>query len=256
LYLVGIGPGDYQHLTQSALEVLRSVDCIIGYQGYVDLVRRWLPHQSYRASPIGSEQTRVEEATERARAGEKVALIGSGDTGVYGLAGLTLERLARHGETGVQVEVIPGVTAALSAAALLGAPLSNDFAVISLSDLLTPAETIRRRLRACAEADLVTVLYNPASQTRKQLLRDARSIFLEHRAPETPVGLVSRAHRKGQIVELATLATFDSDRAGMLSTLIIGNSATLAWDGRMFTPRGYPAAAPDAFAQTGGESPP
>ncbi len=240
LYIVGIGPGDYSLATHRAAEVLRGVDCIVGYEGYVDLVRSWLPDQSYVPSAISFEAERAQDAVARALRGETVALIGSGDAGVYGLAGLALQILAERDAISLTVEVVPGVTAATAAAALLGAPLGHDFAVISLSDLLTPWESIRRRIVAAAEADFVTVLYNPASQKRRHQLREARDIFLQHRAAATPVGLVTQAYRSGQQVAISTLGTFDTETAGMLSTVVIGNSTTFLWRDRLITPRGYP----------------
>ena len=239
LAIVGIGPGNYALVTRRAEEVLRSVDLVVGYSGYVELARAWLPEQRYSASPITQELERAREAVERACSGERVALIGSGDAGVYGLAGLALQLLAEHDGADFPVEVVPGVTAATAAAALLGAPLGHDFAVVSLSDLLTPWETIRRRLLAAAEADFVTVLYNPASQRRRAHLEETRQIFLRCRSLETPVGLVTQAYRAGQQVSLATLERFDSSEAGMLTTVVIGNSATFRWRDRLITPRGY-----------------
>lgn len=239
LFLVGIGPGDPAMVTQRAAEVLRSVDLIVGYEGYVDLVRAWLPEQRYLPSPITQEVERAAAAVERALRGERVVLIGSGDAGVYGLAGLALEMLASRDAVELPVEVVPGVTAATAAAALLGAPLGHDFAVISLSDLLTPWPVIQRRLEAAAEADFVTVLYNPASARRRRQLEEARAIFLRWRSPETPVGLVTQAYRAGQRVSLSTLATFNAGETGMLTTVVIGNRATFRWRDRMITPRGY-----------------
>ena len=203
----------------------------MGYEAYVDLVRRWLPEQSYRPSPITFEQQRAEDAIARASSGQDVALIGSGDAGVYGLAGLVLQLLARADDHALRVEIVPGVTAALSAAALLGAPLGHDFAAVSLSDLLTPWDVIEARLRACAEADFVTILYNPASRSRRRQLHQAQAIFLACRPPATPVGLVSSAFRDGQTVALTTLADLKPDDAGMLTTIVIGNRATTEWNG-------------------------
>jgi precorrin-3B C17-methyltransferase len=239
LFIVGIGPGAHSQVTRAAEEILGSVDCIIGLQGYVDLVRAWLPDATFSSSPIGEEAGRAEAAIARALRGERVALIGSGDAGIYGLAGLALQLLAERGAGSLAVEVVPGVTAASSCAALLGAPLGNDFAVISLSDLLTPWPVIEARLRAAVAADFVIVLYNPASRQRRQQIERAFEIFREQRSPETPVGHVQSAHRPGQRVSVATLADFDTQSAGMLSTIVIGNSATLQWNGRMITPRGY-----------------
>jgi precorrin-3B C17-methyltransferase len=241
LFIVGIGPGDEGCVTHRAAAVLGSVDCIIGYEGYVDLVRAWLPRAKYVASPIGQEVERTAEAVERAKAGGRVALIGSGDAGIYGLAGLALQILEQRNAVDLPIEVVPGVTSATAAAALLGAPLGHDFAVISLSDLLTPWTTIRMRLEAVAAADFVTVLYNPASKTRRAGLREAIEIFRRFREPATPVGHVQSAYRAGQQVRISTLHAFDPADAGMLSTIIIGNSATTTWNDRMITPRGYPA---------------
>jgi precorrin-3B C17-methyltransferase len=239
LSIVGIGPGGRHLLTPWAAATLRRADRIIGYEGYVDLVRAWLPEGRFESSPIGSEAERAAAAVAAALAGEKVALIGSGDAGVYGLAGLALETMARRGAEDLQVAVVPGVTAATAAAALLGAPLGHDFAVISLSDLLTPWEKIRRRLEAAAAADFVTVLYNPASSRRRRQLEEAKAIFLEYRSPATPVGHVISAYRAGQSISIGPLSGFNPNSAGMMSTLIIGNSSTWRWREFMITPRGY-----------------
>jgi precorrin-3B C17-methyltransferase len=244
LAIVGIGPGEHALVTHQAEAALSSADCIIGYDGYVELVRAWLPDAEYVSSPISFEVGRAGEAVDRALAGQRVALIGSGDAGIYGLAGLAFELLEERDGLELPVEVVPGVTAALAAAALLGAPLGHDFAVISLSDLLTPWSAIRRRLEAAASADFVTVLYNPASRQRRLQLREAIQIFLEYRTPSTPVGHVISAYRSGQRVDISTLAGFDPDSAGMLSTIIVGNSATWTRRERMITPRGYTANEP------------
>ncbi len=239
LSIAGIGPGAHELGTHQAEAALRSADLIVGYEAYVELLRGWLPEAHYDSSPIGSEVERAGAAVERALAGDHVALIGSGDAGVYGLAGLALELLAQRADSDLPVEVVPGVTAATAAAALLGAPLGHDFAVISLSDLLTPWETIRSRLEAAASADFVTVLYNPASARRRRQLQEAKAIFLKERSPATPVGHVVSAYRAGQRVSVTTLEAFDPKSAGMLSTVVIGNSSTWAWRGRLITPRGY-----------------
>lgn len=241
LYIVGIGPGGHEQVTRQAERILGAVDCIVGFDGYVRLVQDWLPSASFITSPITHEVQRATEAVERALAGARVALIGSGDAGVYGLAGLALQLLAERDASSLRVEIIPGVTAATAAAALLGAPLGHDFAAISLSDLLTPWETIRLRLKAAAAADFVTVLYNPASQARRAPLIEAHQIFLRYRAVDTPVGHVESAYRTGQRVGICTLASFDPESSGMLSTIVIGNSGTRTWNKRMITPRGYNA---------------
>jgi len=239
LFLVGLGPGDPGMLTGQAEHVLRSVRRVFGYSLYLDLLRPSLPELDYRPSPITHEEARACDAIAAALAGERIALVGSGDAGVYGLAGLALEILEREGADQLHVEVVPGVTAALSAAALLGAPLGHDFCTISLSDLLTPWPVIRRRLEAAAAADFVTVLYNPASVRRTTQLPEARALFLAHRQATTPVGLVSNAYRTGQTVRITSLERLAREPVDMLTTVIIGNSSTREWGNRLITPRGY-----------------
>ena len=239
LFLVGIGPGDPRLLTQYALDVLGSVDAVFGYELYLNLLRPLLPDLDYRPSAIKQEERRARDAVQFAIAGRRIALVGSGDAGVYGLAGLAFEILEELGQHDLPVEVVPGVTAALSAAALLGAPLGHDFCAISLSDMLTPWEVIERRLEAAAAADFVTVLYNPASSRRRRHLSEARRIFLRHRRPETPVGIVANAFRAGQCVRTSTLLELPEDSVDMLTTVIIGNSTTRRWNQRLITPRGY-----------------
>jgi precorrin-3B C17-methyltransferase len=250
LFLVGTGPGDPRLLTRYAEDVLRTVDAVFGYALYVDLLRPTFPDLDFRPSAITEEEQRARAAVGLALGGKRVALIGSGDAGVYGLAGLALELLEAQGRDDLPVEVVPGVTAALSAAALLGAPLGHDFCAISLSDLLTPWEVIRRRLLAAAEAGFVTVLYNPASRRRTSQLGETCGIFLAHRRPDTPVGLVTNAYRDGQRVRVVTLDRLADEAVDMLTTVVIGNTATRSWNGRMITPRGYLAApAPGAAVQ-------
>jgi precorrin-3B C17-methyltransferase len=239
LFLVGTGPGDARLLTRQAEEVLGSVEVVVGYRLYVDLVRPRFPGREYRSSEITEEHERARTAVELALQGQRVALIGSGDAGVYGLAGLALEELEARDAADLPLEVVPGVTAALSAAALLGAPLGHDFCTISLSDLLTPWDTIRRRLEAAAAADFVTVLYNPGSSRRTTQLGEAAQILLAQRPAGTPVGLVTNAYREGQTVRLTTLETLASERVDMLTTVIVGNAATRRWRDRLLTPRGY-----------------
>jgi precorrin-3B C17-methyltransferase len=189
------------------------------------------------ASGMRQEATRAEAAVAEATAGGRVAVISTGDAGVYGMAGLVLELLPEGSTVGV--EIVPGVTAASAAAACLGAPLMNDFAVVSLSDLLTPLEVIERRLTGAADGDFVVALYNPRSTKRHEPLRRALGILRGRRAPETPVGIVRNALRDGQEVLITTLGALREEDVDMLTILIVGNSATLVRDGRMVTPRGY-----------------
>ena len=242
LYVVGIGPGAADLVTPRARRALERADVIVGYALYLDLVRAWLPEADYRPSPIGSEVERTREALALAAEHAQVALVGSGDAGIYGLAGLAHELCATcdwGGRRPPAIEVIPGTTAATAAAALLGAPLGHDFAAVSLSDLLTPWEVIARRLEAVAAADFVVALYNPASRRRRRQLDEARAILLRHRSPQTPVGIVTDASRAGERVTVTDLASLPACRVDMLSIVIVGNSQTRVHDGRMVTPRGY-----------------
>jgi cobalt-precorrin 5A hydrolase/precorrin-3B C17-methyltransferase len=238
LAIVGLGPGGKDQLTVEALEALRMAEVIIGYSRYTDMVREWLPLASLESSQLGEEMERVARAIALARGGQRVALVSSGDAGIYALAGLVYEQLGDDSE--LDVRLIPGITAAGSAAALLGAPLMADFAAISLSDLHVPAGVIRARLRAAAEAGLVTVLYNPAGRRRRELLAEAQRMFLAHRAPATPVGLVRNAYRPGQLVRITTLGALPLDQVDMLTTVIIGSSQTAVIGGRMVTSRRQP----------------
>jgi cobalt-precorrin 5A hydrolase/precorrin-3B C17-methyltransferase len=235
LAVVGIGPGGREQITHQALEALRRAETVVGYTLYTDMVREWLPLASCEALPLGEEIERAQRAIELARQGQRVALVSSGDAGIYALAGLVYEELGD--DLSLEVEVVPGVTAASSAAALLGAPLMGDFATISLSDLHVPAEVIRRRLQAAAEADLVTVLYNPASRRRRQLLAEARDIFLRHRSPSTPVGLVRNAYRSGQSVRILGLQDLPLEEVDMFTLVVVGSSRTYVAGGRMVTHR-------------------
>lgn len=236
LSLVGLGPGDARHRTPAAEAAVRRAEVVVGYGPYVeqcaDLVE---PHHEVVRSPIGDEVVRAKQALAEAAAGRRVALVCSGDAGVYAMASIALE-LA---DEGCDVEVVPGVTAGLAAAAALGAPLGHDHAVVSLSDLLTPWEAIERRLLAAAEADLVVVLYNPRSRGRAWQLDAARRLLLRHRSPATPVGVVTDASRPGEAVAVTTLAGLDASAVGMTTTVVVGCSTTRVVAGRMVTPRGY-----------------
>ncbi len=209
----------------------------MGYKPYLALVEDLLAGKALVTSGMKEEMPRAQAAIDTALAGKRTAVVSTGDAGVYGMAGLVLELLPEG--CGVTVEVVPGVTAASAAAACLGAPLMNDFAVISLSDLMTPLPVIERRLCAAAEGDFVIALYNPRSHRRHEPFARALAILRAARAPETPVGLVRDALREGQQVTLTTLGDLDETAVDMLTTVIIGNSGTVIKDGRMVTPRGY-----------------
>ena len=236
LYVIGIGPGAAEEMTLRAAKALESSQVIAGYSVYVDLVKPLYPDKEYLVTPMRQEVERCRLAIENALSGRTTAMISSGDAGLYGMAGLIYE-LAEGKD--VSVEVIPGVTAALSGAALLGAPLSHDFAVISLSDLLTPWEKIEKRLESAAEADLCIAIYNPASHRRADYLQRACDILLRHAAPETVCGVARSIAREGERAEVMTLLELRDYPADMFTTVFIGNSQTRELDGKMVTPRGY-----------------
>ena len=236
LYVVGIGPGDADQMTLRAMRALERCEVIAGYGVYVDLVKPLLPDKEYLVTPMRKEAERCRMAIECACEGKTVAMISSGDAGVYGMAGL-IHELSQGRE--LQIEVIPGVTAALSGGAVLGAPLTHDFAVISLSDLLTPWEKIEKRLDCAAQADLCVAIYNPASHRRADYLKRACEILMRHASPETVCGVVRNIGREGQEARIMTLRELAEYPADMFTTVFNGNSQTKAIDGKMVTPRGY-----------------
>ncbi len=242
IFLVGLGPGAEAHLSLRARQALAEAEVIIGYGTYVKLIQHLLTHQEVVRKGMTEELDRCLAAFEYARRGRRVALISSGDIGVYGMAGPTFEVLLRSGWRpggDIEVEVIPGITSLSACASLIGAPLTHDFCSISLSDLLTPWPLIARRLAAAARGDFVIALYNPRSGRRAQHLIEAQIILLRHRSPETPVAIVTSAYREGQEVQLTRLADLADARIGMLSTVLVGNASTYVQDGLMVTPRGY-----------------
>jgi cobalt-precorrin 5A hydrolase/precorrin-3B C17-methyltransferase len=240
LWLIGIGPGSLDLMTTAARRALRTADIVVGYRGYLDLVAPLVAERRLRPYRLGEERERAAESIELARAGQQVALISSGDIGVYGMAGLVYELLAEGDDSAsLDVEVVPGVTAASAAGALLGAPLMLDFAAISLSDLLVPWETIRRRLIAAAEGDLVVVLYNPASTSRRRPFEEALTIIRQHRLSDTPVGIVRDAYRPDQRVIVTTLGELPEDQVDMRTVVVVGCSRTATLSGRIVTRRGY-----------------
>lgn len=240
--LVGFGPGHFRHITERAREAIRESEVIVGYNTYVDIIRDLLTDQEIVRTGMTGEVKRVQEAVRQAEQGKIVAVISSGDAGVYGIAGLVFEVLIEkgwHSDTGVEVEVIPGISAINSCASLLGSPVMHDACMISLSDHLTPWETIARRVEAAASADFVIALYNPKSRRRTRQIEEARRILLRYRSSGTPVGLVNSAYREQQHVVVTTLGEMLNHEIGMLTTVIIGNSTTFVYEGMMITPRGY-----------------
>jgi precorrin-3B C17-methyltransferase len=241
LFVVGLGPGDYTMLTGQAQAALQAADVIIGYTGYVTWVEPLLDSQERLALPLTQETERARLAVERLLQGAVVCVISSGDAGIYGMASLIFEVLAQHGAEALlsNVVVIPGISAINACAALLGAPLGHDFAVISLSDLLTPWERIERRLAAAADADFVTVLLNPKSARRHWQYARAQDILAQRRVPTTPVGIVRNAYRPEQAIAITTVAAMGEAHVDMLTTVIVGNSQTRRFQTCMVTPRGY-----------------
>lgn len=237
IYVVGLGPGHADHMTQAAIAALRDSEVIVGYDLYVELIAGLTEGKTVLSTPMKQEVARCRLALEQALAGRTVAMVCSGDPGVYGMAGIVMEVAADHPE--VDIEVISGITAATSSAAVLGAPLIHDFAVISLSDLLTPWEKIEKRLRLAAEADLVICLYNPSSMKRQDYLKKACDIILEHQSPGTECGYVRNTGREGERATLCRLGVLRETVVDMFTTVIIGNSQTRQLHGRLVTPRGY-----------------
>lgn len=237
LFVVGLGPGGADGMTVRAKNVLNASDVIVGYTVYIDLVRADFPEKEFLSTPMRKEVDRVRLALETAAQGKTVALICSGDAGVYGMSGLCEELLPQY--PGVELETVPGVSAVLSGAAILGAPLMHDFAVISLSDLLTPWEKIEKRLLAAAEADFVICLYNPSSHKRHDYLSRACDLVLRFASPETVCGIARNIGREGEQTQVLTLKELRDTEVDMFSTVFIGNSQTKIIDGKMVTPRGY-----------------
>jgi precorrin-3B C17-methyltransferase len=235
--VVGIGPGSYENMTQRAQQALADCDVIVGYTVYIDLVKAHFPDKKMLTTPMRKEVERCRLAFEEAQKGQTVAMICSGDAGIYGMTGVMEVLRAEYPD--VELETVPGISAVISGAAILGAPLMHDFAVISLSDLLTPWEKIEKRLENAAAADFVICLYNPASNNRPDHLMRACDIVLRHAAPETVCGIAKNIGREGEGIEVLTLAQLRETQVDMFSTVFIGNSQTKNVDGRMVTPRGY-----------------
>lgn len=237
IYVVGIGPGEYEQMTLKAIHALEASDVIIGYTVYVDLVRDHFAGKEFMTTPMKKEVDRCVLAFEEAQKGKTVSMICSGDAGVYGMSGLMYEVGVRYPE--VELEIIPGVTAALGGGAVLGAPLIHDFCLISLSDLLTPWEKIEKRLLAASEADLSICLYNPSSKKRHDYLMKACDLMMQFKSPETVCGIVGNIAREGEFSRVMTLKELRDTQVDMFTTVFIGNSQTKDINGKMVTPRGY-----------------
>jgi precorrin-3B C17-methyltransferase len=236
LFLVGIGPGDLEQMTFKAREAISNSEVVVGYKSYIKLIEPYLGEKEVIATGMGEEVKRVKMAISLVGEGKTVSLVSSGDTGIYGMAGLVGEVL---GHRDIDIEVIPGMPLLVASAALLGAPISGDFVSISLSDYLVPWEEITRRLELVAQGDFVIILYNPRSQKRKDQLIKAREIILKYRPPSTPVGIATNAYRREQDIVVTDLEHMLDYEIGMNTTIIVGNSTTFNLDGWMVTPRGY-----------------
>lgn len=237
IYVAGIGPGSYDQMTGRAIRALEESDVIIGYTVYVDLVKEHFAGKEFMTTPMKKEVDRCVLAFEEAGKGKTVSMICSGDAGVYGMAGLMYEVGAGYPD--VELEIIPGVTAATGGAAVLGAPLIHDFCLISLSDLLTPWEKIEARLLGASQADFVICLYNPSSRKRHDYLQKACDLMMQYKSPDTVCGIVANIAREGEISRVMTLGELRDTQVDMFTTVFVGNSQTREINGKMVTPRGY-----------------
>ena len=237
VYVVGLGPGGVEQMTKRAQETLAACDVIAGYNVYIDLIKDDYKDKEFLSTGMRKEVERCKLAIEEALKGKTVAMISSGDAGVYGMAGIMYQLAAEYPE--LEVEVVPGITAACSGAAVLGAPLISDFTLISLSDLLTPWEKIEKRLDLASQADFVICLYNPSSFKRHDYLQKACDIMLKNQRADVPAGIVRNIGREGEEYEIMTLSELRDAQVDMFSTVIIGNSQTEVINNKMVTPRGY-----------------
>ena len=237
LWIIGLGPGGGEDLTGKARKALAESDVIVGYTVYIDLIRAEFGHKELLTTPMRKEQERCEMALALADTGKTVAMVCSGDPGVYGMAGLCYELSDQWPE--VELSVLPGITAACGGAAVLGAHLMHDFCLISLSDLMTPWEKIEKRLRAAAEADFVLCIYNPSSHKRKDYLARACAILLEVKSPDTPCGYIREIGRDGEAATVLPLGQLKDAQVDMFTTVFVGNSQTKVINGKLVTPRGY-----------------
>lgn len=251
LYIVGIGPGSLEHMSARALSVLKEVDTVAGYTTYIDLIRNLIADKNIIATAMKKEVDRVKAAIDTALSGKSCAIVSSGDPGIYAMAGLALEicekrelsifspQNERSDEQALRVEVVPGIPALSSGASLLGAPLTHDFACISLSDLLTPWEVIEKRIEYAVKADFVLVIFNPKSKKRNWQLKKTMEIALKYRDKNTPVGIVKNAMRDSQNVSIVSLSELANADVDMLTTVFIGSTQSAAYRDFMYTPRGY-----------------
>ncbi|MEA3424343.1 MAG: precorrin-3B C(17)-methyltransferase [Bacillota bacterium] len=240
IYVVGIGPGDLKQMTIRCHEVIKECDVVVGYNKYVELIGALILDKDVYKSGMRTEVERCKTAVEKTLSGNKVALVSSGDSGVYGMAGLVYEIIRTEGlQDKIEIEVVPGISASQSAASLLGAPLMHDFVTISLSDWLTDISLIEKRLHVAGEGDFVVVIYNPKSKARPDIIDEASDILLEYKSDKTPVGIVRDAYRQNQSIEITTLGEMTESEINMTTTIIIGNHMTFTDFDKIITPRGY-----------------
>lgn len=240
LAVIGLGPGDRDQMSLKAYRTLQEAEVIIGYKTYIDLVIDLVEGKDVMRSGMTHEVDRSRKAVDIALEGRKVAVVSSGDPGIYGMAGIILEIVREKGaDEKIDVEIIPGITSATAAASTLGAPIMHDFAVISLSDLLTPWDVIEKRLHHAGDGDFITILYNPVSKKRTDQIKKAREILLQYKNPATPVGIVRNAKRGEEEKAILTLENFLTFPLDMFSVVIVGNRQTYSYKDLMITPRGY-----------------
>lgn len=237
VFVVGLGPGADMQMTLEAKAAVEQCPIIVGYTVYVDLVKEEYPDKVFLTTPMTQEVKRCQMAFEEAGKGQDVAMICSGDAGIYGMAGLMFEVGKEY--PNIEIEIVPGITAANGGAAVLGAPLMHDFAVISLSDLLTPWEKIEKRVRAASMADFVICLYNPSSRKRKDYLKKACEMMLEYKSADTVCGTVRNIGRDQEESQILTLGQLKDTEVDMFTTVFVGNEQTVEINGKMVTPRGY-----------------
>lgn len=238
LTVIGFGPGNKEHMTLKAIQSIEEADIVTGYTTYVDILSESFPEKNFKATGMMREVERCRMAVKDAMEGLNVAMVSSGDSGIYGMAGIVYQ-IAEEMGADLEIETVPGVTAASMAASVLGAPLMHDTALISLSDLMTPLELIMKRVEAASSSDMVICLYNPKSKNRSDYLEQAAEIFMSQRGPDVPVGIVRNAGRPGESMVITDLKGLKDATVDMLSIVIIGNSQTYASNGRIITPRGY-----------------
>lgn len=238
LYVVGFGPGGKEHMTLKAVDVIETADVVTGYTTYIDILKEYFPNKNYITTPMMREVERCKIAVEEAMKNKTVAMVSSGDSGIYGMAGI-IYQVAEELNADIEIETVPGVTAASSAASVLGAPLMHDLSIISLSDLMTPLDLIMKRVDCAGMSDMIVCLYNPKSKKRTDYLEQAAEILLKYRKEETPVGIVRNAGRKDESKCITTLGELKNADVDMFCIVIVGNSQTYTSNGRMITPRGY-----------------